>query len=1278
MTKAKNSNHTSSRSRSIKATQTLINKIKNQLDENKKKAKQEGHPEIKPKTQEELSKRSGWSRDTVKRLLGGKEAITRVAFEQIIEAVGLQEDEEVKTLLAQDCGGQTSKSPKESLSNLVRIPDPGSQSFEGLPQEDNESTFYGREKELTELERNIKDPSCNLIMVLGMGSIGKTSLVKHGIAKIKRDSPEFSKNTFYESFEYSILPIKVLLEKLISFVTKGKYNDLSIFYDLKEIIDFIIDYLKNEKFLITLDNFEPLLKECEDSGKFKSEYEGYRILLEKISESSHKSCLIITSKEKPKTLKLSTLENQSIFPIPLQGLSDKAGKKFFQSIFSEFQCKQNERNIINIIEHCGGHPYLLYIVAKDIKNNHKDFTKFCNSLKRNEFVSIPFDELLNSLFERISHLERKVMYWIGIARQPLSFQTLKSYVLYSDSIDDNLQNALDTLESRGFLKKRKVQGENQYIQVPEMTRYTIKHFIQKICKEIEQNTINKDSLFNSHSIIRATVIDHLRQIQVQDVLQPLIKKLEYTFGSQESIENQLSQVIKYWQKQQKISGYLAGNILNILIQIKGQSEKIPTEFQNLEIRQAFLQGVILENMNFSGSKLEDCVFSETLGSIFSVAFSSDGLYFAVGDANGEIHVWQTEELKKFFTYSDDIGLIWTLVFSPNNKILASGHDNGRILLWDIEAGGEFKQELEHTGAVRSVAFNCSGKMLASSGASGNIKLWSIDIETGKYSHSQTLEGNGNPIWSVAFHPNYEFNLVSGGVDGKVKIWRKKENSDVWKLQELQEHTKPISSLAFSYNGKFLASSSQDETIKLWSLEENKLSKNLGGEEGHKNWIWTISFSPDNKLLASAGEDKTVKLWDIQTGRCIDTARGHTHAIRGIAFSPNHDNNLVISGGYDQIVKLWNWKEYNKPDLKCLRSWQGLASQVRSIAFHPKYTEHPILASGSGDHYIRFWNLSYKDNENPEIKKLEGHNDWIWSVTFSPDGKLLASSSDDGKIKLWNVEEDITENSNITLTEELQDEVSQDTLVALNRVRCLAFNKNSDLVAGGYNDGRIRIWKRGNRGWMASPNKKLQGDGEHTSWIWSVAFHPTKERRLASASEDKTIRLWDIDEGTSKKIGEHQNMVYSIAFSPDGKILASGSGDWSIRLWEVETGRLLKILEGHQGWVWSVSFSPDGKVLASGSGDCTVRLWDVENPCNAFPKKVLGKHANWVRCVDFSPDGNYIASGGDDEKIKLWDIETGNYNRVLEAKGPYEGLNIRDTKGLTQATKKSLKILGAIE
>ena len=201
---------------------------------------------------------------------------------------------------------------------------------------------------------------------------------------------------------------------------------------------------------------------------------------------------------------------------------------------------------------------------------------------------------------------------------------------------------------------------------------------------------------------------------------------------------------------------------------------------------------------------------------------------------------------------------------------------------------------------------------------------------------------------------------------------------------------------------------------------------------------------------------------------------------------------------------------------------------------------------------------------------------------------------------------------------------------------IVFSSDGTMLASASDDRTIRIWD------VATGTHKHTLTG-HNSYIYSAAFSPDG-KTLASGSENGKIRLWDVTTGQYRVTLEgHRSAVRSVAFSPDGKTLASGSSDRTIRLWNATTGLYKVTLEGHSEYVNSVAFSPDGKTLASGSSDRTIRLW---NAATGFHQKTLTKHTNSVYEISFIEDGQTLASKSDDGTVRLWDATTGQDKETL--------------------------------
>jgi WD40 repeat protein len=445
---------------------------------------------------------------------------------------------------------------------------------------------------------------------------------------------------------------------------------------------------------------------------------------------------------------------------------------------------------------------------------------------------------------------------------------------------------------------------------------------------------------------------------------------------------------------------------------------------------------------------------------------------------------------------------------------------------------------------------------------------------------------------------------------------------------LGNHTKPVTVVAFSNDGRWLASSSEDMTIEIWDLHalgpgDKTITLNSNGTE-----IWVMGFSPDGHWLAAGGDHQNALLWNLADLRAGPlTLSGHAANIKSLAFSPN--DRWLATGSVDGTIRLW---DLQTPDpAQNPRVLPGHQGDISSLAFDPSGT---WLASGSLDTTARLWKVA--DSSAAPIV-LEGHRRNISALAFSPDGRWLATASYDQTARLWDLQAADPAAHAIVLTGHTDS------------LTCLAFSPDSHWLATGSQDHTARLWNL-QAADPAANSIILRGHGDA---INALAFSPetpsgTGGRWLATGSSDHSVRLWDLKSpdpaATSEILRGHDDAVFTLAFSPDGLWLATGAGDNSTRLWDMRTpfpAETQEILRGPNDEVDQVAFSQNGRWLSAGSLDGSALLWDMNSANLGADPLILRQDDRPILALAFSPSGHWLATAGGDNPIWLWNLNSKN-------------------------------------
>jgi WD40 repeat protein len=634
--------------------------------------------------------------------------------------------------------------------------------------------------------------------------------------------------------------------------------------------------------------------------------------------------------------------------------------------------------------------------------------------------------------------------------------------------------------------------------------------------------------------------------------------------------------------------------------------------------------------------------------VHRLVMTPDGQTLAVGRMRGDIEVWDLPGQKvrgRLMTLSSA-----PLAVSPDGKRLAAPAPSGReVVLWDLgtlQEVGRLSVQLQAYGAVQAVAFASDSRTLAVARGVDNqpneVQLW--DAPSGQL--LTTLAGHRRGILALAFSPDGKV-LASGDQEGVVKLW------DVARHVErapLPFHEAAVFGLAVSADGARAATGSLDGTILVWDLATGRVCWRLSASAG----VTRLAFGPRRNRLAASAVDGTVAVWDVASGKPLWSRKGSAPVEAALAFAAD-GSILAWTDGFDVVL---GDPATGEPRRRLVRH----RKLVAGAAFSRDGTRLHTLGV---DGLVVVWDVTTGQErctrEGPRL---------ALALALAPDGKRLATAGSDGVVRLWDAD-------SLEPREELRGHKGA--------VYALDFDRDSRTLLSAGADATIRVWDaerkvethllRGHRGaalrvraipaaplalsagvdrvirlWELVDGRPIAALGQLR--VSSLAYAPSG--RLLAIGRSRELVLRDLATGQERALGGNFRGEVRAAWSPDGRLLAVAAGQLEhpssgeIQVWDVAARRRLRTLSGHAGGVLAVAFSPDGNTLATGErgldvqGVTRVRLWDV---ASGQVRRTL-KLRNAVAAVAFSPDGRYLATGtatiwsNIPGELKLWDAATG--------------------------------------
>jgi WD40 repeat protein len=560
---------------------------------------------------------------------------------------------------------------------------------------------------------------------------------------------------------------------------------------------------------------------------------------------------------------------------------------------------------------------------------------------------------------------------------------------------------------------------------------------------------------------------------------------------------------------------------------------------------------------------------------------------------GALRIFRTSDGRELLRIDPKANLVFCVALSPDGKSVAcSGgthSETGFIKVFDATSGGELFSITGHRGPVRSIAYSPDGQRLASASDDGTAKLW--DARSGKLLRTiADRDSSIRAIGAVAFSPDGKYLAGAIQEDTTARIW---DTATGRQVCSLQGHTGNVTRLAFSPDGRRLATASEDYTAKVWKVDTGRELLTL---VGHVDGVAGVAFSPDGTHLASASYDNTIRVWDAASGLVCFTLAGHVAPVTDVAYSP--DGQRLATASLDDTIKLWSAKGGHA--VEALRPAGGTRG---GLVFSP---DGRHLAGGCERQPTDVVILDATTGK--EVRTLQGHQKQIAALAYAPDGKRLASLSLDDTVRVWDTG---TGQALHTLPLGGKPTVGVDQ-------RGLAYSPDGTRLAVARKEV-VKVWD-------AATGRVLHDFPDSAT---SVAFSPDGRTLASAGREGLKVR----DAVTGRKTYAVNGSFDFVLFSPDGSRLITLGND-GITFRDAATGKEVMVLRHRtEQRLDLAALSPDGRRLALVDGRNVIRLRDTASGEEAV---ALPGHAASVVGLAFSSDGRRLASADLDGVIRLWD------------------------------------------
>lgn len=647
-------------------------------------------------------------------------------------------------------------------------------------------------------------------------------------------------------------------------------------------------------------------------------------------------------------------------------------------------------------------------------------------------------------------------------------------------------------------------------------------------------------------------------------------------------------------------------------------------------------------------RLKNVFAVENLAAITSLSLRSlrTGLFAASLD--GTIKRWLGSHSEQTYTLHEGQAVLSVSVSHSGDFALSGGADQ-MAKQW-LTTTGQLLYGIKHTAKITCVCISPDDQFALSAGADRVINLWRAanGEPVGAFLQHQS------PVCTANFSNQGQW-VASGDEDGNLWVW---ETTTLKVIFKQAAHQGAVTALAWFPKDQFILTAGADGLLKLW---ERTTSRCVAQYAGHTQAIQALQVTANGHYALSAGDDKTIRIWDIRRRRCLRTF-STGEVIQALALPPGHGHQL-LSGGSEWVIKRWQVNLTEQPfftappvlaqvvtsetALNALQIYQRALQQAQQAVQKGQWTQvlQQLMLARSQPGYAREadtmaqWYLLYTRLPKTGLNSTWQHNileseQAVTAISFSPTADYLWTATAKGQIQQWDMH-----TATLLYTWHTSHR---------SGISALAISPDGDFILAAGKNGAISLWQLP-RLEKDRENKKEKKERFIKEWtghlaaITHVCFFKNNANRFLSASEDQTVRLWDIPAETCLRIyPSHHKWVLGLDISADDEFFlscgngATGKPDNTAKLWQISTGRCVQVLRGHESALKTVLFTPDGQVAITGSHDHQIRVWKL---ASGECVRCLSGHQGPITSLCLSADGRFLASGSQDKAVKLWDLYT---------------------------------------